>query len=451
MLSILSSDSGKFCDGVSRRNFLKIGGLGLGGIALPDLLRAESRGSASPARSGHKAVIMIFLPGGPSHQDMWDIKTDAPSEVRGEFRAIKTNVPGIEIGELFPKIAGMADKFSFIRSMVGSFGGHDAFQCLTGRTPRKAPPGGWPSMGSVLSKMEGSVNATCPPFVGLSPKCGHDEWGDPGSAGFLGPSHSPFTPYRGGGKEDVVLQGVTLDRLSDRKNLLASFDKFRRDVDNSGMMKGMDSFHEQAFGVLTSSQLAAALDISKEDPNTIERYGKGTEKLTADGCWKRLDQFLMARRLVEAGARCVTLGFSRWDWHSGNFKRARTDFPLLDQGVSTLVQDLHDRGLDKDVSVVVWGEFGRSPKINKNAGRDHWPRVSCALLAGGGMNHGQVIGSTDRLGGEAAERPVHFQEVFSTLYHNVGIDARRTTVDDLGGRPRYLVDAQYPPMPELIS
>ena len=451
MLSILSSDSGKFCDGVSRRNFMKIGGLGLGGMTLPELLRAESGSSTTPGRKGHKAVIMIFLPGGPPHQDMWDIKNDAPSEVRGEFRAIKTNVPGIQIGELFPKIAGMADKFSFVRSMVGAFGGHDAIQCLTGRTPRKAPSGGWPSMGAVLSKMEGSVNSSCPPFVGLSPKCGHDEWGNPGPAGFLGPSHSPFTPYRGGGKEDVVLQGVTLDRLSDRKNLLSSFDNFRRDVDNSGMMKGMDNFHQQAFGVLTSSQLATALDISKEDPKTIERYGKGTEKLTADGCWKRLDQFLMARRLVEAGARCVTLGFSRWDWHSGNFNRARTDFPLLDQGVSSLVQDLHDRGLDKDVSVVVWGEFGRTPKINKNGGRDHWPRVSCALLAGGGMNHGQVIGATDRLGGEATERPVHFQEVFSTLYHSAGIDARRTTVDDLGGRPRYLVDDLYPPMPELIS
>ncbi|MFK5923386.1 MAG: DUF1501 domain-containing protein [Verrucomicrobiota bacterium] len=451
MLSILSSDSGKFCDGVSRRNFLRIGGLGLGGLALPDLLRAESQKNHPAKNNSHKAVIMIFLPGGPSHQDMWDIKTDAPSEVRGEFRAIKTNVPGIQIGELFPKIAAMADQFTFIRSMVGSFGGHDAFQCLTGRSPRNAPPSGWPSMGAVLSKMEGSVNSSCPPFVGLSPKCGHDEWGDPGTAGFLGPSHSPFTPYRGGGKEDVVLQGITLDRLSDRKNLLASFDHFRRDMDNSGMMKGMDSFHEQAFGVLTSSKLATALDISQEDSKTIENYGKGTEKLTADGCWKRLDQFLMARRLVEAGARCVTLGFSRWDWHGGNFKRAREDFPLLDQGVSTLVQDLRDRGLDKDVSVVVWGEFGRSPKINKTAGRDHWPRVSCALLAGGGMNHGQVIGATDRLGGEASERPVHFQEVFSTLYHGVGIDARRATVDDLGGRPRYLVEDQYPPLPELIS
>jgi uncharacterized protein (DUF1501 family) len=183
----------------------------------------------------------------------------------------------------------------------------------------------------------------------------------------------------------------------------------------------------------------------------VERYGKGTEKLTADGPWKRLDQFLMARRLVEAGARCVTLGFSRWDWHGNNFGRARTDFPLLDQGITALVQDLHDRGLSDDVSVVVWGEFGRTPKINDKGGRDHWPKVSTALLAGGGMTHGQVIGSTTRDGGEADDRPVEFQEVFSTLYHNLGIDARRTTVEDLTGRPRFLVVSQHAPMKELVG
>jgi uncharacterized protein (DUF1501 family) len=159
----------------------------------------------------------------------------------------------------------------------------------------------------------------------------------------------------------------------------------------------------------------------------------------------------MARRLVEAGARCVTVGFSRWDWHGDNFGRGRQDFPLLDQGLSALVQDLHDRGLDKDVSVVVWGEFGRTPKINPKGGRDHWPRVSSAVLACGGMNHGQFIGATDRLGGEATERPVEFQEVFSTLYHSAGIDARGTTVEDLTGRPMYLVDPEYEPMKELIG
>lgn len=449
MLTILGENSGRFCDGYSRRNFLQIGGLALGGASLPQILAAENK----PATGiNHKAVIMIFLPGGPPHQDMWDLKTDAPSEYRGEFRPIKTNVAGIEICEEFPRIAKMADKFTFVRSMVGCEGPHDLQMCNTGRPGRKnAPPGGWPSIGAALSKLQGGASESCPPFVGLSPKCKHDQWGDPGQAGFLGPAHSAFTPFRGGGQKDITLEGISLERLGDRKGLLASFDNFRRDVDQSGMMEGLDTFNQQAFGVLTSSALADALDLSKEDKRTVERYGKGSEELRADGCWKRLDQFLMARRLVEAGARCVTLGFSRWDWHSGNFTRGREDFPMLDQGLSALVQDLHDRGLDRDVSVVVWGEFGRTPKINAKAGRDHWPRVSSAVLACGGMNHGQIIGATDRLGGEATERPVEFQEVFSTLYHNVGIDARSTTVEDLTGRPMYLVDPEHAPMKELVG
>ena len=450
MLTITGKRGEAFCDGMSRRGFLKIGGLGLGGAALPQILQAEAASSHKPL--DHKAVIMIFLAGGPPHQDMWDLKMDAPTEIRGEFRPISTNVPGIQICELFPRMAKMMDRFSVIRSMVGAGGGHDAVQCLTGRKANgPQPPGGWPSLGAVLSKLDGQVTPGVPSFLGLSPKCGHDQWGDPGASGFLGPSHAPFSPFRGGGKEDMVLKDISIERLADRKGLLQSFDSFRRDIDGSGAMKGMDTFTEQAFGVLTSSRLAEAFDLSKEDPKIVERYGKGTEKLTADGPWKRLDQFLMARRLVEAGARCVTLGFSRWDWHGGNFKRARQDFPLLDQGITALVQDLHERGMEKDVSVVVWGEFGRTPKINDKAGRDHWPKVSTALLAGGGMHHGQVIGSTTRDGGEANDRPVEFPEVFSTLYHCLGIDARRTTVDDLSGRPRFLVESQYAPMTELVG
>lgn len=452
MLTILGENSGRFCDGHSRRDFLQIGGLALGGASLPQLLQAESSLGKSSRGINHKAVIMIMLPGGPPHQDMWDLKMDAPSEYRGEFRPIKTNVPGVEICEEFPRIAKMADKFSFVRSMVGCEGPHDLMMCLTGRPGRKnVPPGGWPSIGSALSKLKGQASSDCPPFVGLSPKCRHDEWGDPGQSGFLGPAHSAFTPFRGGGKEDIVLDGVSIERLRDRRALLSSFDQFRREVDQSGMMEGLDTFNEQAFGVLTSSALADALDLSKEDPKLVDRYGKGTESLQADGCWKRLDQFLMARRLVEAGARCVTVGFSRWDWHSDNFGRGRQDFPLLDQGLSALVQDLHDRGLDKDVSVVVWGEFGRTPKINDKGGRDHWPRVSSAVLACGGMNHGQSIGATDRLGGEVSERPVGYQEVFSTLYRNMGIDAQNTTVEDLTGRPMYLVDPEHSPMKELVG
>jgi hypothetical protein len=277
---------------------------------------------------------------------------------------------------------------------------------------------------------------------------GHPEWADNGSPGFLGTSHAPFKPS-GAGKADMVLNGVTLDRLTDRRALLGSLDKFRRDVDSSGMMQGLDTFNEQAFGVLTSSRLAEALDLSKEDPRTVERYGKGDPRNRDDGGPRLTSNFLVARRLVEAGARCVTLAFSRWDHHGNNFPQLREDLPLLDQGVTALAEDLRQRGMDKDVSVVVWGEFGRTPAINKDGGRDHWPNVSCGMLFGGGMKTGQVIGSTDRLGGEAKDRPVQFGEVFATLYHNLGIDVSKTTVNDLSGRPQFLVDG-YQPMKELV-
>ncbi len=447
MLTIFGKPQQGFCDGVSRRAFLKIGGLALGGISLPQILRAES---AAGIRRSHKAIIMIFLPGGPPHQDFFDLKMDAPAEIRGEFHPIKTNVPGIEICEQFPLIAKMMDKLVPIRSIVGASGAHDAFECVTGRRRgRQQPPGGWPALGAVLSKLKGPAHPAMPAFVGLSPKMGHMEWADNGQPGFLGVAHAPFKPD-GEGKADMVLNGVTLDRLGDRKALLTSFDRFRRDADSTGMMSGLDNFNEQALGVLTSSRLMDALDISKEDPRIRERYGKGDPKNRNDGGPKLMEHFLMARRLVEAGSRCVTLAFSRWDHHGDNFGACRQDMPMLDQGLTALIEDLHNRGLDKDVSVVVWGEFGRTPKINKDAGRDHWPNVSCALLAGGGMRTGQVIGSTDRLGAEAKDRPVHFQEVFATLYHRLGIDVNQVTVADLSGRPQYLVDRGYQPMPELI-
>ncbi|MEQ8638825.1 DUF1501 domain-containing protein [Gimesia maris] len=447
MLKILGSQKSKFCDQITRRNFLQIGGLALGGMSLPQILQAEN---SSNQRKKHKGIIMIFLPGGPPHQDMWDIKVDAPSEIRGEFNAIQTNVPGVEIGDQFPRMAQMADKFAFIRSMVGSDGRHDAFQCLTGQRFGNQPLGGWPSLGSVLSKKYGPVDPSIPPFLGLSPKMGHMEWARAGDPGFLGLAHAPFRP-NGEGMADMTLNGITLDRLDNRKKVLSSLDQFRSKVDASGMMEGLDSFNQQAFGILTSSKLADALDLSKEDQSLRDRYGRGTSKLRADGGPKLLDDFLTARRLIEAGARCVTLAFSRWDWHGGNFKRGREDMPMLDQGVTALIEDLENRDMLDDVTVVVWGEFGRTPKINANSGRDHWPRVSTAVVAGGGMKTGQIIGSTNRLGEYAEDRPVHFQEVFATLYHNLGINVETATVDDLQGRPRYLVDTnKYKVMPELV-
>lgn len=450
MLSIRSRGSaGKsgFCDGVSRRDFLRIGALGMGGLALPQLLRAEA---ASGINRSHKAVIMIFLPGGPSHQDTFDLKPDAPSEFRGEFKPINTNVDGIQICEHLPLIAQRMDKCAIIRSIVGASGRHDAVQCFTGRNPNGAPPGGWPSLGATLSKLQGPVDKAIPPFVGLSPSdMAFTQWADAGSPGFLGVSHAPFRPS-GAGKQDMVLQGITLDRLSDRRQLLASFDKFRRDVDASGMMSGVDAFNDQAFGLLTSSKLLKALDLVNEDPRVVERYGKGDPKYRDDGAPKLMSHFLIARRLVEAGARCVTLAFSRWDHHGDNFGALRQDLPLLDQGVSALIDDIHSRGLDKDVSVVVWGEMGRTPTINSSGGRDHWPNVTCGLLFGGGMKVGQVIGSTDRNAGAVKDRPLRFGDVFSTLYHNLGIDTTTTTVNDLTGRPQYLVENGCGPIKELV-
>ncbi|MEX2174616.1 MAG: DUF1501 domain-containing protein [Pirellulaceae bacterium] len=444
MLSIVGR-SRSLCDGWTRRELLTIGALGLGGLALPDLLRAEAAAGQGASR---KAIIMIYLCGAPPHQDMFDLKMEAPAEVRGEFSPIGTAVPGIQICEHLPRLARIMDKLVPIRSVYGSpNGSHDSFICYTGRSFTQQPPGGWPSVGSTLAKLQGAKNAAIPPFVGLSPRAGHPPYGSPGHPGFLGSAHSAFRP-NGEGQADLKLNGIPAERLSDRRQLLSSVDRMRRDLD--GKIEGQDAFTQQALGVLTSSRLAEALDVSREDPKVRERYGKGDPRNYGDGAPRNLEHFLIARRLVEAGARCVTLNFGRWDFHSNNFSEFKnTHAPQFDQGMSALVEDLHERGLDQDVSVVAWGEFGRTPIINKDAGRDHWPQVGCGLLAGGGMKMGQVIGATDRLGGEITERPVHFGEVLATLYRQLGIDANQTTVRDLAGRPQYLVD-QFAPMPELV-
>jgi Protein of unknown function (DUF1501) len=446
-LKIFGESSGRLCDGVKRRDFLKIGGLALGGLSLPQLIKAEQ---LAGIRKSHKAVIMIYLVGAPPHQDMFDLKMDAPLEIRGPHRPIRTNVPGIQISEHMPRCAKIMDKLVPIRTMYGSPGGdHDSFICYTGRPIPKQPPGGWPSLGATLSKLQGPTDPTIPSFVGLAPTAGHPPYGSPGHPGFLGPIHSAFRP-NGPGMDDLGLNGVTLDRLADRKALLLGFDNFRRDFDRSGVVEGFDSFQQQAFNILTSSKLMEALDLSKESSAVRERYGKGDPKNYGDGAPRNCEHFLIARRLVEAGARCVTLNFGRWDFHSNNHSELLTHLPLFDQAMSALVEDLHERGLDKDVAVVAWGEFGRTPQINPDAGRDHWPQVGCALLAGGGMKTGQVIGATDRLGGEIADRGVHFGEVFATLYHQLGLDPNQLTVPDLTGRPQYLVDG-WQPMRELIS
>ena len=442
----ISGNRYRLCDGITRRDALKIGALGLGGLSLSQLLREEA---AAGIQNSHKSIIMIYMVGAPSHQDMYDLKMDAPSEIRGEFQPVATPVPGLQICEHMPRLAAIMDKCVALRSVHGSpSGAHDSYICYTGRPKPNEPTGGWPAIGSTVAKLKGPTSPGVPPFVGLAPDAGHPPYGSPGLPGFLGISNAAFRPS-GPGKADMTLQSISADRLAERKTLLETVDQFRRDVDASGVLDGLDAINEQAFSILSSSKLADALDLSKEDPKTRELYGKGDPKRFGDGAPRNLEHFLMARRLVEAGARVVTLNFGRWDFHSNNFGGLKeTHLPQFDQGLAALIADLHARGLDKDVAVCAWGEFGRTPRINKQAGRDHWPQVGGGLLAGGGFKTGQAVGATDRLGASIAERPIHFGEVHASLYRFLGIDANRTTVHDLAGRPRYLVD-DYAPLPEL--
>jgi Protein of unknown function (DUF1501) len=437
---------------LSRRHFLEIGALGIGGLTLPRLFQAEA---AAGVRSSHKSVILIYLVGGPPHQDMFDLKPTAPKEIAGPWKPTATNVTGVQICEAFPRLAKMMDKLVIVRSLVENQSGHDAIQVFNGHHPRKpTPSGGWPQFGSAVAKIQGAVDRTTPPFISLCYTCTHGPYNEPGP-GFVGPSSAPFRPM-GPSRDDMVLRGITLDRLADRRTLLKSFDGMRREADASGTSAGMDHFNEQAFGLFTSSRLADALDLSKEDPRVVQRYGTGNPKIHMDGNGApRVPQsLLLARRLIEAGARVVTLNYSKWDWHGGAnnsiFKREKEDFPVFDQCVSALVEDLHQRGLDRDCTVVILGEFGRTPKISAQVGRDHWPQVNCALLAGGGMRTGQVIGATDRIAGEATARPVTHAELHATLFHNLGIDVNRTTIQDLNGRPQYLVEGQAQPLREVI-
>ncbi len=425
MLSI-EGQNHRYCDGVQRRSILKIGALGLGALTLADLFRMDAL-AGQP--NSNKALINIFLTGGPSHTDMFDLKPDAPSEYRGEFSPIRTNVPGMDICELMPNLAHHADKFAIIRSVVGTYGDHSNYHTESGYGMKELQAvGGHPSIGSVVAKLQGS-SGEAPPFVSLQGEL---------PFGFLGPTYKCYTPD-GSAKQDMSLSRISADRLRDRAALLHSMDTIRRDIDKSGQMAAMDSYTQKAVDVVISGRMADAMDISKEPEETRRRY------LGAAGAHRGANEhILLARRLVEAGVRCVSLNWGGWDTHENNFKTLRAQVPALDLGVAALLQDLHDRGMEKDVTVIVWGEFGRNPRITNKAGRDHWTQVMQAVVAGGGMKTGQVIGSTDRYGSEAKDRPVHLREIFATLYHNLGIDAKNTTIVDPAGRPQYLVDDREP-------
>lgn len=454
----------------SRRDLLKVGGTGLLGISLTDLLRSEAHAGVE---SSLKSVINIHLDGGPPQHDTIDPKPDAPAEIRGEFQPIRTKVPGFIVSELMPKVAGLADRIAFVRSLVGSAGAHDAFQCQSGYPAASLRSiGGRPAVGCVVSKLLGSAEDPAPAFIDLMQ--GRPMVRDSARPGFLGPTYRPFRPdisqmfsrelepgmknelaARGPGRgmELTLSEGLTVERLDDRMRLLANFDRFRRELDTSGSMEAMDRFGQQAIQILTSGRLAAALDLDREPASIRQLYtpvaaSSGPRFYTSeDGSSAK--KLLLARRLIEAGVRCVSVSFSDFDTHSKNFPRMRDLMPVVDHALHALFTDLEQRAMLDSVTVLVWGEFGRTPRINQEGGRDHWPEVGPAMLFGGGVRGGCVLGQTDRQGGKVISRPVSYQEIFATVYNRLGIDVATTVLTDPTGRPQFLLD-RAEPIRELI-
>jgi hypothetical protein len=425
MLNIFGAPQ-RFCDGVSRRGFLKIGAFGAG-LTLADMLRLQALAAGTPTTppsTARKAAIMVYLPGGPSHMDMWDLKPEAPAEFKGEFKPIATNVAGVQICEHFPLQAKMWDKLAVVRGLV-SVDEHSDSMVMTGYSENVNRQAHHPSFGAVVSKLRGASAGDIPPYVSLRGMA-------PGTEpGYLGIAHRPFTPDGPGVQNLRLPGGVDGARMDDRKSLLASFDNTRRDVDASGTMKGMDSFTERAFEMVASGAVRRALDLSHEEPRARDRY-------------QGIEPFLTARRLIEAGVGCVTLAYGGWDTHSNNFIELRKQLPQLDRGIANLVQDLHDRGMQDDVVTVVWGEFGRTPKINGNmGGRDHWAPAMSALVAGGGLKMGQTVGSTTSRGETPRDCRYTPSNLLATLYGSLGIDPSQTFLNG-SGRPMYILDDREP-------
>jgi hypothetical protein len=422
MLSILGQGT-KLCDGITRREMLRVGGLAFAGLSLADILRL--RASAAPDAPRGKSVIMIWLRGGPSHIDSYDMKPDAPAEIRGEFKPIATNVPGIRICEHMPRQARIMDKLAILRGIKSNdLGDHTPHYIITGFPDR----GKRPAFGSVVSYLRPRTDGL-PPYVSLMYKA--PGLYDNESPAYTGPAHRPFVPKAEGLKNLSPAKGVTLDRLGDRKRLLRQLDTVSREVDYNAGMSGIDSYTRRAMEMVASPKVRAAFDLGKEPLSVRERYGKFCEN------------FLLALRLTAAGVPVVTLKVGDWDTHEKNFRDMREQLPQLDQGFHALVSDLHDRGLDKDVAVVLWGEFGRAPKISRGDGRDHWPEAGAAVVAGGGFNVGQAIGETDAHGGRAKGTPYTPSNVLASLYQHLGIDPI-TTIPDHNRRPMYVLDDREP-------
>jgi hypothetical protein len=449
MLTLFSGSSQRFCDRLSRRNFLRAGALGLGALSLPRLLELRARSAVAPQSRG-KSVIMVCLGGGPSQIDMYDMKPDAPSEYRGEFSPIKTILPGFELCELMPCQARLATKFSVVRNVQWIEPDHQRAEVFTGYPVKDHRP----SFGSIVSRLYPGRVPKLPKFVSLSSEYNQElrTFEDPG---YVGAAHRAFIPTRAGLDNFTLRKEITLDRLRDRTQLLRSLDNVRRELDSGGELAAIDTFTAQALDLITSSRVREAFDISREPEGLIARYGqKGTkfEYNKSPVEWD-YEAFLRARRLVEAGVPYVSLQVGLWDHHGGDqqgsiFNGYRSLLPLLDQSLSALIEDLYDRGLDRDVAVIVWGEFGRTPRVNAGGGRDHWPQVGFAQFIGGGLKMGQIVGATDRTASAPTTQPYTPQSVLATLYHVLGIDPA-TTLPDHNGRPIYLLD-ERDPIRELV-
>ena len=419
----------------SRRQFLRVGALSLGGLTLTSLshLRADER-------SSEKRVINIFLRGGPSHIDMYDLKPNAPAEYRGEFRPIRTSVAGLDICELMPRQATIAHRFAVVRNMYfGTFGSADDHQGPELLTGMRGPPPGErsprPLFGSVVSRCRGPGIGAIPPYVMLE---GYDS-ATAFNTGplYLGAAHRPYVAS-GPDLENLRLQaGVSPDRLTNRRAALRSFDSIRRDLDTHGDMAGWDAHAGRALEMITSPRTRDAFDIGRESVRVRDSYGPAT-------------LLLQARRLAEAGVAVVDVTLvgpaigaaGHWDTHTDNFNWLRATLPGYDRAIYTLVNDLYDRGLDQDVAVVIWGEMGRTPRTNGN-GRDHWPQAGFAVVVGGGLRMGKVIGATDARAEQIVGRRYTPQNMLATLYTVLGIDPRTTFRDHLG-RPQPLVDDPAP-------
>ncbi|MBX7212019.1 MAG: DUF1501 domain-containing protein [Verrucomicrobiaceae bacterium] len=441
-------------DGVvvhSRRSVLKTSLAGIGGLSLPALTKARAEGKT---KSGNKAVILLWMTGGPSHIDTLDPKPDMPREIRGPFKTIATRLPGVRICEYLPKQAAMLDKFTLIRSVDCRFSNHEPNMVMQtanlANEPRTNPKARYyPSFGSIVAKHRGANHPSMPPYVVLNMKSrSHVAWG-----GYLGTQYDPFDG-NGAARAFQLPAGLTMDRLRSRRTLSQQMDGLRAELDATGMMTAMDSFGQKAVDVVAGGRAQDAFDLSKEPQKVRDRYGEHD--------WAR--QALLARRLVERGSSFVTIDLSNhsasgtWDTHGDNippyggiWNGLRPLLPVFDHVLTTLVTDLEERGMLDDTLVIAMGEFGRSPTLGTQGstdGRNHWPFVMSMSLAGGGFRHGQVIGASSRDGGEIAERPVTPGDLAATIYHHMGVPLDATYLDHQG-RPNYIVD-QGAPLREII-